>query len=229
MSMIDAPLRRRLVLVFAATLLFCAGSYLWLDRPVALWFKANLHGTWSVLFHRITELGLGGVWLVPAALGAILFRWAEVRAKSDRAQALWHVHANAALFLFLSVAASGLTVDLLKGVIGRLRPYELFVHGAYGFAPLSIDWGRNSFPSGHGQTIVAAMTSLAAIWPRGRPLWYAVAVLVAASRVIISVHYLSDVAMGAYFGVVGTILLARLFRARGWQIDVSGTWRLRRD
>ncbi len=224
-SILDAPLRRRLLLVLAAVLAFCAVSYVWFDRPVALWFKANLHGTWSDVFHRLTQLGLGGVWLVPAGIGAILFRWAQVRAKSDAAQRRWHVHANAALFLFASVAGSGIVVDLLKGLIGRLRPNELFVHGAYGFAPFSIHWGMNSFPSGHGQTIVAAMTSLAVIWPRGRAFWYLVALAVAASRVIISVHYLSDVAMGAYCGAVGTILLARLFAARGWRIDVTGTWR----
>jgi len=222
MSVIDARLARGLAIGFVATLLFCAVSYVWFDRPVALWFKANLQGTWSAMFHRVTDLGLGGVWLVPAAIGAILFRWLQVRARSDKAIAIWHRLANAALFLFASVAASGIVVDLLKGLIGRLRPNELFVHNAYGFAPLSVNWSLNSFPSGHGQTAFAAMTALAAIWPPGRYLWYLVAVVVAASRVIISVHYLSDVAMGAYCGTVGTILLARLFTARGWKIQVSG-------
>jgi membrane-associated phospholipid phosphatase len=227
MSVIDARLRRRLIIAFLVVLLFCAVSYVWLDRPVALWFKANLHGTWSDIFHRLTDLGLGGVWLVPAGIGAILFRWVEIRARRGARAGWsverWHLHANAALFLFVSVAASGLVVDLLKGLIGRLRPYELFVHNAYGFVPFSIHWNMNSFPSGHGQTIVAAMTALAAIWPRGRALWYLLAVAVAASRVIISVHYLSDVVMGCYCGALGTILLARLFAARGWKIDVSGT------
>lgn len=224
---IDARLWRRLVLVFGVTLVFCAVSYVWFDRPVALWFKANLHGTWSDLSHRVTDLGLGGVWLIPSGIGAILFRWAQVRAKSDAAVARWHVHANAALFMFVSVAGSGLIVDVLKGLIGRLRPYELFVHGAYGFVPFSLHWSMNSFPSGHGQTIFAAMTSLAVIWPRGRYFWLLVAVVVAASRVIISVHYLSDVAMGAYCGTVGTVLLARLFAARAWKIDVTGTFAAR--
>jgi membrane-associated phospholipid phosphatase len=221
MSLIDGRLRRRLMIAFAVTLLFCAVSYVWLDRPIALWFKANLQGTWSEFFHRVTDLGLGGVWLVPSGIGALLFRWAQVRARSSEATARWHVHANAALFLFVSVAGSGIVVDLLKGAIGRLRPNELFVHGAYGFVPLSIHWNMNSFPSGHGQTIVAAMTALALIWPPGRLLWLLIALVVAASRVIISVHYLSDVAMGAYCGALGTILLGRLFAARGWKIDVS--------
>lgn len=214
---VSYPIRPILV-GFAVVLVLCAISYVWLDRPVALWFKANLQGFWSDVFHRLTDLGLGGVWLVPAAAGAILFRWRQVRAKTEEGERRWLVRANGALFLFVSVAASGLIVDLLKGLIGRLRPYELFTHQAYGFEPFSIHWSHNSFPSGHGQTAFAALSALAAIWPRVRIPLYALAVLIAASRVIISVHYLSDVLMGSYMGAVGTMLLARLFQARGWRI-----------
>jgi membrane-associated phospholipid phosphatase len=217
---VDAVLLRRLLAVFAVVLAFCAVSYVWFDRPVALWFKAHLiDGTpESVFIHRLTDLGLGGVWLIPAAIAAVLFRWGQVRARRLEASERMRLNANAALFLFASVAASGIVVDILKGIIGRLRPYELFVHQAYGFNPFSAHWNMNSFPSGHGQTIFAAMTALAVILPRARYLWLVLAVVVAASRVIISVHYLSDVAMGAYCGTVGTILLTRLFAARDWKL-----------
>lgn len=213
---------RPILVGFAVVLVLCAISYVWLDQPVALWFKANLQGFWALFFDRVTRLGLGGVWLVPAAVGAILFRWRQVRARTAAEERRWLLRANGALFLFVSVAASGLTVDLAKGLIGRLRPYELFVHQAYGFEPLSIHWSHNSFPSGHGQTAFAAMTALAAIWPRARIPLLALALLIAASRVIISVHYLSDVMMGSYCGAVGTVLLARLFAARGWEIREGG-------
>ncbi len=209
---------RPILIGFAVVLALCAISYIWLDRPVALWFKANLEGFWALFFDRVTKLGLGGVWLVPAAIGAILFRWRQVRARTEQAERRWLLRANGALFLFASVAGSGLVVDLLKGLIGRLRPQELFVHQVYGFEPFSIHWSHNSFPSGHGQTAFAALTALAAIWPRARIPLLALALLIAASRVIISVHYLSDVMMGSYCGVVGTILLGRLFAARGWEI-----------
>ncbi|HEY1720071.1 MAG TPA: phosphatase PAP2 family protein [Magnetospirillaceae bacterium] len=217
---IDPPLLRRLGLGFVVVLAFCAVSYIWFDRAVALWFKANLiEGTTEwVVAHRATDLGLGWVWLVPSGVGAILFRWAQVRAKTPEASERMLVNANAALFLFASVAGSGIVVDVLKGLIGRLRPYELFVHQAYGFQPFTLHWNMNSFPSGHGQTVFAALTALAVIAPRFKVLWLILAVLIAATRVIISVHYLSDVAMGSYCGLVGTVLLARLFAARGWRV-----------
>jgi len=214
-------LPRRLLIGLVPVLVFCAISYLWIDRPVALWFKANLVGFWSVLFHRITDLGLGGVWLVPAGIGLIVFRVLQVRARTDLAERRLRVSANGATFLFVSVAGSGLLVDAIKGVIGRLRPYELFQHQLYGFAPLSVAWSHTSFPSGHGQTAFAALSALAVALPRWRIPFYALAGLIAASRVIISVHYLSDVAMGAYLGLAGTLLLARLFAARGWALAVD--------
>jgi len=53
-----------------------------------------------------------------------------------------------------------LLVNLLKYLIGRIRPRHLFEQGLYGFSPLNTQWGMNSFPSGHSQAIFAAMAKL---------------------------------------------------------------------
>lgn len=202
---------------FIATALFCVPSYLWLDRPVALWWKASLAGFWQHVFKTITDLGLSQIYLVPAGL-----LWLAFFALERRQPGRWQVRRNAAAFVFASVAASGLFVDAVKGLAGRYRPRELFDHGLYGFDPFTAHWAMNSFPSGHGQTAFAAMTALMVIVPRLRWLWLAIAVLVAASRVITSVHYLSDVAMGSYLGIAGTVLLRRWFEARGWALRREG-------
>ncbi len=207
----------RLGRAFVLVALACAASYVWLDRPIAEWFRAHLMEEPLAVFRRITDLGLGGVYLIPAALAFALFRW-RAAVTLDEARARWRVRANAAALLFSTVAASGLLVDALKYCFGRYRPKELFDHGLYGFDPFGAHWAHNSFPSGHGQTAYAAMTALAWIWPKGRPLFVFLAVLIAASRVIVSAHYLSDVLMGAYIGAAGTLLVARLFHARGWEV-----------
>jgi undecaprenyl-diphosphatase len=63
----------------------------------------------------------------------------------------------------------------------------------------------SSFPSGHASSAFTAATVLAA----GDPLWpiyYAVAVVVASSRVYVRIHHPSDVVAGAALGVgLGTI------------------------
>jgi len=198
--------------------LFCLLSYALFDRPLALAFKAHLGSQAEGFFKIVTTLGLGGVWLVPGALIWAYCRWRQHQAVYFDSQSHFRRFAHAAGFFFLSGAASGIAGTLVKFCVGRYRPRALFDQGLYGFSPFNTEWTSNSFPSGHSQAAFAAMTALVVILPRYDLLWLLVAVLVAASRVATSVHYLSDVAMGSYLGIAGTVLLHRLYVARG--IDV---------
>jgi membrane-associated phospholipid phosphatase len=51
--------------------------------------------------------------------------------------------------------------------------------------------------------------------PRHAALWAVVAVLVAASRVATTVHFLSDAVAGSWLGVYGALLVAEALRRRG--------------
>ncbi len=64
----------------------------------------------------------------------------------------------------------------------------------------------------------AAMTALALIFPRYDLAFLTVALLVALSRVLTTVHFLSDVVAGAWLGVMVTLALHSLLARRG--IDV---------
>jgi membrane-associated phospholipid phosphatase len=59
----------------------------------------------------------------------------------------------------------------------------------------------SSFPSGHATSGFMAATLLSTGRPRQRPLWFAVAAVVAASRVHVKIHHGSDVAAGALIGL----------------------------
>jgi len=198
--------------------LFCLLSYALFDRPVALAFKAHLGPQAEGFFKVVTTLGLGGVWLAPGGLLWAWCRWRQHQAVYFDSESRFRRFAAAAGFFFLSGAASGIAGILIKFCVGRYRPRALFDQELYGFSPFNTHWAINSFPSGHSQAAFAAMTALVVILPRYDLLWLLVAVLVAASRVATSVHYLSDVAMGSYLGIAGTVLLHRLYVARG--IDV---------
>ena len=62
------------------------------------------------------------------------------------------------------------------------------------------------------------MTALTLILPRYDAAFMAIAILVAASRVLTSVHFLSDAVMGAWLGTVVTLAIHHLLARRG--IDV---------
>jgi undecaprenyl-diphosphatase len=62
-----------------------------------------------------------------------------------------------------------------------------------------------SFPSGHTMNAFAVATLVTAHAPLAAPLAFAVAACVGASRVVLELHYVSDVAAGA---AAGTVLAA---------------------
>lgn len=201
--------------------LFCALSMLALDRPVAAWLKGVIAGEIEGFFKIVTRLGEAQLYLIPAGILFLLLMLAAWRAPSPQARARWQQWAVTPGFLFLSIATSGLISNAIKTSLGRLRPRYWFEQGLYGFEPFNSHWGMNSFPSGHSQAGFAAMTALMVIFPRHAALWLSIAVLVAASRVATTVHWLSDAVAGSWLAICVTILLARWFRAKGWRVGYS--------
>jgi len=111
--------------------------------------------------------------------------------------------------LFLVVAAdviADLSATALKAAIPRHRP-RLPTLGA---APHD-----HSFPSGHAATSFACASMLAVLAPRLRLPAYALAVLIAFSRLYNAVHYPLDVVGGAVLGLLVTSLLLLAARRRG--------------
>ena len=190
---------RRLALPALGLLLLLLLSIAFLDRPVA-WFFHGSDQSLRDVFQFITQFGLGKGYLIITALLFLGLRAAAFGVRDGALATALARNAHRALFLFLSVAASGLTVDLAKMIFGRARPKLLFADGVYGFT-----WGAAqadywSFPSGHATTMGTLALGLYLLWPRGAALYLAIALPVAASRVVIGAHYVSDVLMGAAVG-----------------------------
>jgi membrane-associated phospholipid phosphatase len=195
-------------------------GYFILDRPLARILKAHVNGEFEGFWKTITHLGLGGVWMVPAGiltLGLILSSLAapglEERARLRRA-------ALVPGFLFLSMALSGIAGNIIKMLVGRTRPAALFDSNVYDFVPLTRAYLTNSFPSGHAQAAFAAMTALALIFPRYDLAFITVGLLVGLSRVLTTVHFLSDVVAGAWLGTMVTLALYSLLKTRGIDVRV---------
>jgi len=194
---------RRGVWLGLATALLCALAYFVIDRPVALFFH-DFDPLIRRIFTIITQFGEGGLYLVPLGFVILWALWSQRRLIAWRAG-----------FLFAAIAIPGLLADIVKPVFGRARPRLLFEDQLFGFTWTGAHADHWSFPSGHSITIVALATALYAIYPLLWPAYVAVAILVAASRVIIDAHYVSDVVAGAYFGFIAAWALAIAAKRNG--------------
>ena len=105
---------------------------------------------------------------------------------------------------------SAVTNGPLKAMFRRTRPSPETPDG-----PLPYGMRRpitSSFPSGHA---TAAFTAAALLADRRRAPWYALAAVVAGSRVYVRMHHASDVVVGAAFGVAFGHALRRWVRGSG--------------
>lgn len=84
----------------------------------------------------------------------------------------------------------------LKKLSGRRRPCEIEPHCWAKLLPPD----QFSFPSGHTITAFAVSISLAEFYPALLPALLFCALSIAASRILLGMHFLSDVVVGAMLG-----------------------------
>jgi undecaprenyl-diphosphatase len=175
------------------------GSHDWLTRlkawesRLALQFnRANRRRASSALFGAISDLGDGLFWY--GLMAAMLVSQGPAALKP-------------VLVMIAAGAACTFTYRWLKSTTSRERPCQQ--HPGIRVTTLPLDY--YSFPSGH--TLHAVCFSVVAVsyYPA---LWWLLlpfTLLVVASRLILGLHYLSDVIAGALIG--GTIAFAGLYLA----------------
>lgn len=99
-----------------------------------------------------------------------------------------------------ALAAAGMSVLLfmiLKRMVGRPRPCALEPHSWSTLQPPD----HFSFPSGHSMTAFAIATALVAFYPPSGGVLYFCAGSVALSRIVLGMHFTSDVLVGSGIGV----------------------------
>ncbi len=135
------------------------------------------------IFYFTTVIFSGGLaWY--ALMGASMLRrrrwdWSMVRASA----------------VPLAVATSAVEYPI-KAFFQRRRPFVTLVRAiVVGKKP-----GTFSFPSGHSASAFAGATLLRQHFPRQTGLWYAIAGLVAFSRIYLGDHYPADVISGSLLG-----------------------------
>jgi membrane-associated phospholipid phosphatase len=161
------------------------GLYRW-DASAAAWGADHATATSTRVLGLITWLGATvTVLAVTVALGVLEFL------RRRRLAVLG--------FLLTVVVGQNLIANTVKGLVDRERPPVPHLAPSSGF----------SFPSGHTAAAAATWAAVALVLGRGRPLavkaWLAagaavLTVAVASSRVLLGVHWLTDVIGGAALG-----------------------------
>lgn len=167
-----------------------------LDLELGRWL--NLCSVWPLIcqpFRWVSRLGDGVLWYSIFLLLPLLYGWQG-------------------LLLTLQLAITGALCTwiylVLKRSTSRLRPCDASHTIQARMPPLD----KYSFPSGHTLHAVAFCTLLAAALPFLSSWLITLALLIALSRMILGLHYPSDVLVGALLGW----LLARLSLAIYWPV-----------
>lgn len=152
------------------------------DVVILEWIGINLHHPLIVnFFYGVTVLGnLGLVWFGYAAY----YKWHRKQAKQ-------------ALLIVAALLCTSLMVDgVIKHIISRPRPFDAYAS----ITPMLIHPTSYSFPSGHASTSFASAVMIALLDPKVGKSALMIAALIAVSRLILCVHYPSDVFAGLLLG-----------------------------
>lgn len=191
---------RRLI-VLAAVIGFVALSYFWIDRPV-LFMMAGLDSDVRGFWKAFTKIGSSDPWAIAAVaigLAGLMLRRQETR----RALSGKLIYVSAAVLLGYAA------VNALKFLFGRYRPEMLLDHGLYGLTFFTTERMMNALPSGHSESAFAVAVSLGVVLPRYRVPLIALAALVAVSRLITLEHFVGDIVLGSYVGIMAAVLARR--------------------
>ena len=170
-----------------------------LDSALLSWILSLPHPPWlDSLMIALSTIGqVAGVWIV---LGVLLAAW-----QPRHTRGVWQ--------LGLAILLTLLLVDgVIKPLVGRERPSPV----SAGLVAIIEPPDTTAFPSGHAASSFAGASALARLVPRARIALWALAALIAASRLYLGVHYPLDVVAGALvglgcatFAVGGTIWYSR--------------------
>jgi membrane-associated phospholipid phosphatase len=207
-----------------ATVLLAAAAMAFADASLAEAAK-HLPGWVHRVFAFVTDFGKSGWFLWPTAIVLLAIAVVTSPALAPLGRLVLAAIAVRAGFLFAAIAAPSLFATIIKRLIGRARPFVGSEADPFLYMPMSWRAAYASMPSGHATTAFAAAVAVALLWPRLRWPMLLYAVIIAASRVALDAHYLSDVIVGAFVGSMGALMVRDWFARRrlGFTVDLKST------
>jgi membrane-associated phospholipid phosphatase len=179
--------------------IFCGVAALAIDRRLAHFIYDHVSAHQHRMLDSVTHAAKAGHWLAVSLLVLAIASLTQHLGDVGTGMALL---VRASLAFIASLILGSAILHTIKLVLGRRRPRDDLEMGLYGFVPFAFNLDYNSFPSGHSLTIMCVATIATCIWPMLWPLWYAIAILLAGIRALLTAHFLSDVLIGAGIGLL---------------------------
>jgi membrane-associated phospholipid phosphatase len=187
---------------FSYLFFFCVGLiFLITVGKAASFIELNPYhrSTLDTVFIWVTFIGDGRFAIVICLIYLLLRRWSR------------------ACQLIAAFLVSSLVAQILKNLFSMPRPKQYFQVGQYSYFIDGVTHiGFASFPSGHS-TAVFALATLLAIFDgnkKGNIIYLLAAVAVGYSRIYLGQHFLGDVLVGSFIGVLTAVLIHWLFSTR---------------
>ncbi|MFH1065714.1 MAG: phosphatase PAP2 family protein [Nanoarchaeota archaeon] len=162
------------------------------DRQIVLFFQIHRNPVLDIVFTAFTHLG---------SMIAVLFILVSLFMINKHRKG-WIIP------LWLSLVFAAALTYTIKYAVMRQRPE------AIGIAAVIAATGY-SFPSAHSATAFSALPVMDKVFKKLIYVWFAVAVLIAFSRLYLGVHYLSDIIFGGMIGFCSGRLFLEL-KSRKW-------------
>ncbi|MEP6710040.1 MAG: phosphatase PAP2 family protein, partial [Verrucomicrobiota bacterium] len=188
-----------LCLAICAALLIGVAFYF--DGPVQSWITQHQNRTAKIFMRNVSRFG---DWPEHVAIGLALFGVAWWRGSKKWTRIF--------VAMLLAMALAGVAARGVKIASGRARPS---VKQELGWNGPRLSSKYHAFPSGHTAASTAFFATLFFVSWRLGLACLPIPLLIAASRMYVAAHYLSDVVCAALLGIVCAILITRwLFKTK---------------
>lgn len=176
-------------------------SCLYLDHPLALFIRK------LVLRRTLLAADLPDL-LFLSVLAATLLLWGgylyrHLRGIDDTRTGFFRLAA-------CTVPLAFVMKSVLKQLFGRMNTRVWLIHRPeHDFRWFQGGEGYTGFPSGHMAVFAAFMVSVWLCYPRFRPLYLVLMVVLGVALIATNYHFLGDVLAGAWLGVMVSVCVAR--------------------